>query len=150
VVHSRNRPFKCATCGKGFSQKSHVRTHQTVHTGVKAFTCSICDKKFSQLGHLNGHVERHKRLGHPTVHAAMGLGVAPSTKLTIITKHTGGMPPQPGLIHAPIEHQQQHAPRASQINADLRARALAQPQRHMSSHLGLVSGPGVNSQHYVS
>jgi hypothetical protein len=31
-------------CMQRFSQKSHLKTHQNVHSGERAFQCQICEK----------------------------------------------------------------------------------------------------------
>ncbi|KGL85604.1 PR domain zinc finger protein 1, partial [Tinamus guttatus] len=38
-VHSGERPFKCQTCNKGFTQLAHLQKHYLVHTGEKPHEC---------------------------------------------------------------------------------------------------------------
>ncbi|KAG7265289.1 hypothetical protein CRUP_005267 [Coryphaenoides rupestris] len=38
-VHSGERPFKCQTCNKGFTQLAHLQKHFLVHTGEKPHEC---------------------------------------------------------------------------------------------------------------
>ena len=41
-------PFSYSFCGKAFTQKSDIMTHERAHTGEKPFACSFCDKTFSE------------------------------------------------------------------------------------------------------
>ncbi len=53
------KPFKCDVCGKGFTQKSHQRNHERIHSGEKPYKCSICLKAFTQSAHLKRHLQQH-------------------------------------------------------------------------------------------
>ena len=78
-----SKSFSCSQCGKKFKQKTHLKTHEQIHTGKKPFTCSkcllsnhlkqhermhtgdkpyscsICAKNFRQLAHLKRHERIH-------------------------------------------------------------------------------------------
>jgi len=44
--------FRCSTCGKCFSCKLLLQTHEHVHSGEKSFRYHVCSKAFSQRAHL--------------------------------------------------------------------------------------------------
>ncbi|NXU21499.1 CKR1 protein, partial [Pardalotus punctatus] len=55
--NSKEKPYKCGDCGKGFNWNSHLERHRRIHTGEKPFECWECGKSFS----WNSHLERHRR-----------------------------------------------------------------------------------------
>uniref|UniRef100_A0AAQ5ZBV4 C2H2-type domain-containing protein n=1 Tax=Amphiprion ocellaris TaxID=80972 RepID=A0AAQ5ZBV4_AMPOC len=44
LVHQEVRPYRCSTCGKGFTQAANLRSHQLTHTGERH--CLHCGKHF--------------------------------------------------------------------------------------------------------
>lgn len=50
--------YHCRECGKRFTQRNRLISHQWVHTGERPFCCSICAKMFSR----QDNCQRHERL----------------------------------------------------------------------------------------
>lgn len=61
--HSKERPYKCDVCGKGFITIYFLNAHAKVHSGEKPFNCHICGKAFPKLYSM----QRHKKLMHQFV-----------------------------------------------------------------------------------
>lgn len=73
----RRRPeaprWLCAACGKTFSCRSRLKTHEVIHLGVKPHRCDLCPKAYMRTNDL----QHHKR----AVHAGGALAPPPRSTL---------------------------------------------------------------------
>ncbi|XP_052131280.1 gastrula zinc finger protein XlCGF7.1-like, partial [Frankliniella occidentalis] len=58
-THTDDRPFRCLTCGKGFTRSTILRKHMMTHTGEKPYKCRTCGKRFAHYTSLRGHMMTH-------------------------------------------------------------------------------------------
>lgn len=52
-------PHKCHLCGRGFNQRSNLKTHLLTHTDIKPFNCDKCGKEFRRNCDLRRHMLIH-------------------------------------------------------------------------------------------
>ncbi|XP_062850773.1 C2H2-type zinc finger protein [Trichomycterus rosablanca] len=60
LTHQPERPYRCS-CGKGFTYKGALLSHQRIHTAEKSYQCSHCNKCFFYPGELRKHERTHSQ-----------------------------------------------------------------------------------------
>ncbi|XP_077432791.1 uncharacterized protein LOC144058283 [Vanacampus margaritifer] len=58
IIHSGQKPHKCPDCGKDFAFLQNMRTHQKLHQ-EKPFRCTSCRKGYSDEAQLQHHMLSH-------------------------------------------------------------------------------------------
>ncbi|CAG4952035.1 unnamed protein product [Parnassius apollo] len=54
-IHTREKLYKCETCGRDFYSSASLKRHLVKHTGEKPFKCPLCDKRFTQDSSMKLH-----------------------------------------------------------------------------------------------
>ncbi|KAK7926282.1 hypothetical protein WMY93_008592 [Mugilogobius chulae] len=55
----QEKPFRCTSCHKGYSDETQLRLHMLSHKGDKPHRCNICDKTFGLAYQLLDHMNTH-------------------------------------------------------------------------------------------
>ncbi|XP_034083812.1 uncharacterized protein zgc:66448 [Gymnodraco acuticeps] len=55
----QEKPFRCTSCRKGYSDKTQLQHHMLSHNGDKPHKCNQCDKSFALAYLLRDHINTH-------------------------------------------------------------------------------------------
>lgn len=58
-IHSKEKPFKCLECGKGFCQSRTLAVHKILHLEESPHKCPVCSRSFNQRSNLKTHLLTH-------------------------------------------------------------------------------------------
>ncbi|XP_068425208.1 uncharacterized protein zgc:66448 [Clinocottus analis] len=58
IIHTGKKPYKCPDCGKDFAFMQNMKTHQKLHQ-EKPFRCTSCRKGYSDEAQLQHHMLSH-------------------------------------------------------------------------------------------
>ncbi|KAB0794667.1 hypothetical protein PPYR_11506 [Photinus pyralis] len=58
-AHTKERPYKCKICLRGFSMSGNLKRHMMTHTGERPHVCEVCGKGFIQSTTLHNHKKTH-------------------------------------------------------------------------------------------
>lgn len=58
-VHSGIRPYRCKICNKPFGHPFNIKKHMLVHNGLRPYKCPECGKTYKHSSHLKRHMVRH-------------------------------------------------------------------------------------------
>ncbi|XP_031569621.1 zinc finger protein 530-like [Actinia tenebrosa] len=59
LIHTGDKPYKCAYCSKAFNQIGNRNAHQRIHTGEKPYACDYCGKRFIFNSSKHNHMKAH-------------------------------------------------------------------------------------------
>ncbi|KAH6941124.1 hypothetical protein HPB50_014053 [Hyalomma asiaticum] len=59
VLHTGDKPYACPVCGRKFAQRSSFVYHRCTHSNVMPYACELCPSKFCKKESLNRHKLLH-------------------------------------------------------------------------------------------
>lgn len=80
--HLKKYTLHCKVCGKGFFEKSSLREHEHVHTGLTPYQCEACGMSFKLKCTLRAHKFRFHAHLFPHVCTICGKGLSTGEGLT--------------------------------------------------------------------
>lgn len=88
VILCKNSNFRCRHpgCQKAFSQLSNLQSHSRCHQTDKPYKCNSCYKCFSDEPSLLEHIPKHKESKHLKTHICQYCGKS-YTQETYLQKH---------------------------------------------------------------
>ncbi|XP_062552694.1 myoneurin-like [Armigeres subalbatus] len=66
-IHTEEKNYVCAVCGKGFTTPGYLRQHSNIHTDLMPYECSVCRRKFNNKYNMLTHEKKHFVKGETSV-----------------------------------------------------------------------------------
>uniref|UniRef100_A0A1I8P0Q2 C2H2-type domain-containing protein n=1 Tax=Stomoxys calcitrans TaxID=35570 RepID=A0A1I8P0Q2_STOCA len=84
--HTKDHPFKCNICSRGFAVRWSYDAHMKQHEGVR-YKCEICDKEYIHLSALRVHTYEHRGFPFSCKMCSKGFSIRKKARLHLKSKH---------------------------------------------------------------
>jgi hypothetical protein len=101
-------PFSVAGCTKAFSQLSNLQSHSRCHQSDKPYKCNSCYKCFTEEAALLEHIPKHKDSKHVKTHICSYCGKSYTQETYLakhMQKHADRLDKRPPILAGPPQHQ---------------------------------------------